>query len=106
MAMQTQRAGRTVAPARVLSEELWNSVTHGFGLVLSVAGWFVLMGAAEGREHPGYGLSYAVFGGALVLMYAASLLYHSCLRPSLKRLLRLLDHIAIYLLIAGTYTPF
>ena len=103
---RAERTRRAVASVHALTEELLNSLTHGLGLVLSIAGGAVLVTAAWIRQDPLYFVSACVFAGALVLMYAASVLYHSCLRPSLKRLLRTLDHIAIYLLIAGTYTPF
>lgn len=98
--------GERKAVATALAEELLNSLTHGLGLVLSLAGLAVLVAAASLRGHPGYYTGFGVFGGALVLMYAASVLYHSARQPARKRLLRLVDHIAIYVLIAGTYTPF
>ena len=91
---------------QALSEELLNSLTHGLGLVLSIVGVVVLVTAAWFRQDPVYFVSACIFGGALVLMYAASFLYHSFHRPSLKRILCVVDHIAIYVLIAGTYTPF
>lgn len=91
-------------PAATRAEEWANSLTHGVGLVLSVIGLGVLLVVAWGEISLVVGCS--IFGGTLVFMYAASTLYHGLQHPSLKRLLRLLDHIAIYLLIAGTYTPF
>lgn len=94
------------APVRVLTEEWLNSLTHGLGLVLSVPGLVVLVTVAAMHGHPGYFWSCWIFGSALVLMYAASFLYHSFRAPSLRRILRIVDHVAIYLLIAGTYTPF
>jgi hemolysin III len=71
-------------------EELANSLTHGLGLLLALVG---VVGCA-------------VFGVSLVLLYTSSTLYHSVRVPRAKRLLRVLDHSAIFLLIAGTYTPF
>ncbi len=93
-------------PAVSRAEEWANSITHGVGLVLSVIGLLVLVGVAVARNEISLVVGCSIFGGTLVFMYAASTLYHSFQRPHLKRLLRLLDHIAIYLLIAGTYTPF
>ncbi len=87
-------------------EEIANSVTHGIGLALSIAGLFVLVFIAAGNGNAWHIASAAVYGTTLVLLYAASTLYHAVRRPRLKRLLRVLDHSAIYLLIAGTYTPF
>lgn len=87
-------------------EELANAITHGVGLVLSVIGWIGLL-VLSGWAGDGWDLAAsAVFGGSLVFLYATSTLYHSVETRRLKRTLRLLDHIAIFLLIAGTYTPF
>lgn len=98
----------TMAPYKRQSyeEELANAITHGVGLVLSVIGWIVLL-ALAGLAGDGWDVgASAVFGGTLVFLYASSTLYHSVTTPRMKRVLRLLDHIAIFLLIAGTYTPF
>lgn len=94
------------APHQSLREERINSLTHGCGLVLSLAGWVVLLiqGAALGD-----GLlwaSGALYGATLVFLYGASTLYHAVRHPRLKYLARVADHVGIYLLIAGTYTPF
>jgi len=88
------------------AEEVANAITHGVGLVLSVIGWGVLLVLA-GIAGDGWDLAAsAVFGGTLVLLYGASTLYHSARNARTKRILRVVDHIAIFLLIAGTYTPF
>lgn len=87
-------------------EEFANAVTHGIGVVLSVSGLAVLVTSACLRGDPWRIVSAAIFGGALVLLYTASTLYHSFRRTDVKRRLRKLDHAAIFLLIAGTYTPF
>lgn len=87
-------------------EELANSLIHGFGLVLSIAGLIVLLSAAAmtgGVREIG---SCAIYGTTLILLYTTSTLYHSVNRPAPKQILRTLDHLAIFLLIAGTYTPF
>ncbi len=88
-----------------LAEEIANSVTHGLGLILSFAGLVILIQIAmqAGLLHI---VGSTVFGISLVLMYAASTLYHSFRTPRIKRILRIIDHIAIYYLIAGSYTPF
>ncbi|MFB6229608.1 MAG: hemolysin III family protein [Salinibacter sp.] len=98
----------TMAPHKRQSyeEELANAITHGIGLVLSVIGWIGLL-LLSGLAGTGWDLAASVvFGGTLVFLYATSTLYHSAGTPRLKRTLRILDHVAIFLLIAGTYTPF
>lgn len=87
-------------------EELANSVTHGVGLILSLAGLALLVTVAVLRGTVWHIVSCAVYGATLVLLYAASTLYHSCQHKKIKRIFRVFDHCAIYLLIAGTYTPF
>ncbi len=91
---------------RVSIDELANSVTHGIGLALSIAGFVVLLILSVTRGSVWQIVSCAVYGSTLVALYAASTLYHGIPVPSLKRILKILDHSAIYLLIAGTYTPF
>ena len=87
-------------------EEIVHALTHGIGLALSVAGLVVLVVAATLRGDAWHITGSAVFGTTLVLLYAASTLYHGIGAPRAKRILQRLDHVAIYLLIAGTYTPF
>jgi hemolysin III len=84
-------------------EELANSLTHGVGLLLAIAGLSGLMFVAGGVRETATCL---VYGVTLILVYATSTLYHGVRLPQAKQLLRTLDHIAIFLLIAGTYTPF
>lgn len=87
-------------------EEWINTATHAVAALLSVIGTVaLLMLAAESRD-PWKIVSFAVFGVSLVLLYLASSAYHSCRHPELRRRFKMLDHCAIYLLIAGTYTPF
>jgi hemolysin III len=87
-------------------EELANALTHGIGLALSIAGLVVLVSLSAARGDVWGVVSTAVFGATLVLLYLTSTLYHSLRGEQLKRLLRKFDHAAIFLLIAGTYTPF
>ena len=88
------------------NEELANSLTHGLGLVLSVAGFVALLVLAILHGSPLQIVSCTVYGVTLVCLYAASTLYHSVRSRRFKRVLRIIDHSSIYLLIAGTYTPF
>lgn len=87
-------------------EELANSLTHGFGIVLSLCGAIALLLAARASTAPLALAACAIYALTLVLLYTASTLYHSRAWPDAKALLQTLDHIAIFLLIAGTYTPF
>ncbi|HEV7670194.1 MAG TPA: hemolysin III family protein [Thermoanaerobaculia bacterium] len=87
-------------------EELANSVTHGIGLILSLIGFPLLLLAASGRKDPWQLVGYGVFATSLIFLYGISTLYHSAKPGRAKQILRVLDHSAIYLLIAGTYTPF
>jgi len=86
-------------------EELANSITHGVGWMLSAAGLAVLVTLAALEGGAMAVTASAVFGTCLVLLYAASTLYHALPCPRAKRVFQVLDHSAIYLLIAGTYTP-
>lgn len=88
-------------------EELANALTHALGIVLSAIGLVVLIVAA-GLMGAGTVaiVSCAVYGASLIALYTTSTLYHSVRAPASKSLLRTLDHLAIFLLIAGTYTPF
>jgi len=87
-------------------EEIANAVTHGIGLVLSIAGFVVLLVLAILRGTVWHIVACSVYGSSLIALYSASTLYHAVVSPRLKRALRIFDHSAIYLLIAGTYTPF
>ncbi len=91
---------------RISIEELANSITHGIGLALSIAGFVVLLVFSVTRGSAWQIVSCAVYGITLIAVYTASTLYHGIPAPSLKRIFKILDHSAIYLLIAGTYTPF
>ncbi|HST27060.1 MAG TPA: hemolysin III family protein [Rudaea sp.] len=97
--MDVQSAALRYTPG----EELANSLTHGVGLLLAIAGLCGLMFAAGGLRETATCL---VYGVTLILVYATSTLYHGVREPDAKQRLRTLDHIAIFLLIAGTYTPF
>lgn len=87
-------------------EEILHSASHGLGLLLSVAGLILLLDLSLVRGDARLVTACGVFGVTLILLYLASTLYHGSRDPRAKRVLRMLDHSAIYLLIAGTYTPF
>lgn len=89
-----------------LGEAIANSVTHGLGLLASIIALPILIVAAV-RRGDSYAIAGAiVFGASLVILYGASTVYHSFAHSRARRVLRLIDHSAIYLLIAGSYTPF
>ena len=88
-----------------LGERL-NSISHLVGAVLSLVGFGALLTVGVQSGQPNIVWGFAIFGFALVLLYTMSTLYHSVQHPPLKKFFKLLDHIAIYLLIAGSYTPF
>lgn len=87
---------------RRLGEEIVNAITHGVGALLAVAGFVFLLFSAD----LGSRASISIYGTALVLLYLASTLYHSLVFTRARDLFRKFDHMAIFLLIAGTYTPF
>jgi hemolysin III len=87
-------------------EELANTLTHGFGVVASVAVCAVLVVRASLLGDAWKIVGAAIFGATLISLYAASTLYHAVRSQPVKARLKVVDHAAIYLLIAGTYTPF
>ncbi len=87
-------------------EEVMNAVTHGIGTLLAVAGLVLLTVLAYLHGDIWHIVSFSIYGTTLVLLYLASTLYHSFTNERVKRVFKILDHSAIYLLIAGTYTPF
>ena len=94
-------------PEYSLGEEIANAITHGVATGLSLTGLaaLIMLGVLRGGN-AGQIASLVVYGTTLVLTYLASTLYHSLTHPRAKAVFRVLDHASIYLLIAGTYTPF
>jgi hemolysin III len=88
------------------AEHLANAITHGVGFVLSIACLVLLVVFASLRHGAWEIVSCSVYGATLVALYLASTLYHSIRRPKVRHVLHVIDHAAIYLLIAGTYTPY
>ena len=87
---------------QTFGEEIANSITHGVGAALSIAGLVILLVSASGALRL---VSLSIYGAALILLYLSSTLYHSFSNERTKRFFRFLDHSSIYLLIAGSYTP-
>lgn len=96
------RTGRTFTPG----EEIANWVTHGIGLLLSTAALALLVVYSSLHGSAWHIVSFTIYGLTLIALYAASTIYHALRGPEMKMLFKRLDHAAIFLLIAGTYTPF
>jgi len=93
-------------PEYTVGEEIANSITHGLGALLSLLGAMVLLFRAVRDGTAIHVASFAIYGSALFLLHLSSTLYHALRPPRAKLVFRVLDHCSIYLLIAGTYTPF
>lgn len=89
-----------------LGEELVNIITHGVGALLSVAALVLMVVWSSFYGNAWHIVGSAIFGVSLIILYTASTLYHAVQQPQVRARLRVLDHAAIYVLIAGTYTPF
>lgn len=94
------------SPALADLEDKANSLTHAMGSGLFAAGLALLVVLAAATGNAWKIVSVSIYGFTLVLLYSSSALYHAARRPALRRALRMVDHASIYLLIAGTYTPF
>ena len=96
-----------IAQGYTLAEEIANSISHGIGLVFGIVGLVLLLGQAVDTHASTLAItSHALYGGSMILLFLASTLYHAIPHPRAKIWLKKFDHCAIYLLIAGTYTPF
>ncbi|KMV72017.1 MULTISPECIES: hemolysin III family protein [Erwiniaceae] len=98
---------QTHSPGYSLAEEIANSVSHGLGCLFGVVGLVLLLVQAVERDADVITfVSYSLYGGSMILLFLASTLYHAIPYQPAKPWLKKVDHCAIYLLIAGTYTPF
>ncbi|WP_084019085.1 PAQR family membrane homeostasis protein TrhA [Desulfuribacillus alkaliarsenatis] len=88
-----------------IKEEIFNSVTHGIGALLSLVALVVLVSFASIQGDPWRIVSFSIYGFTLFFLYLSSTLYHSVFHEKTKRVLRVFDHVSIYLVIAGSYTP-
>ncbi|QUX92721.1 hemolysin D [Marinomonas sp. A3A] len=89
-----------------LGEEVANSISHGLGLVAAIVGTPFLILSAIDYADVSFVVGVSIFSGTMILLYLASTLYHAMPRGKAKYVFRVIDHSAVYLLIAGTYTPF
>ncbi len=111
MATKTAKKSRVPLPFQTPGEEIANSILHGVGSLIAMAALVLLVirgnGFLGGRGPDIWGIvAYTVYGSTMIIMFMASTLYHALTAEGAKRVFRVLDHSAIYLLIAGTYTPF
>jgi hemolysin III len=87
-------------------EELANSITHGMGFFIGIAVLVLLVVFSSLRQSAWEVISCSIYGATFILLYLGSTLYHSSRNPRVRRVMKIIDHAAIYLLIAGTYTPY
>lgn len=97
---------KTIHRPQTLKEEIANSLTHGVGILFSVVAIALLVTFSVLNGSAMHVVTSSIFGGSFLLLYTFSTLYHAFQHEQVKRLLRTFDHISIYILIAGTYTPF
>lgn len=88
------------------NEEFWNVLTHGLGLILSIPALVLLVVFASLNETVWHIVSYSIYGSTLVMLYLASTLFHASRKKEIRLKLNIFDHVSIFFLIAGTYTPF
>src|SRR5690606_9539451 len=106
MKLNRQRWVERINDDYTLGEELVHSLSHGVGAALAVAALVALVVLAFLRGTTWHIVSYSIYGVSLFALFLASTLYHGVQKPRLRPILRKVDHACIYLLIAGTYTPF
>lgn len=88
------------------TEEIWNAISHGLGVVFGIVALIVMVVLAGEHHHPMAVIACAIYGVTLIILYLSSTLYHAIHAVHIKKFFHVLDHSSIYLLIAGTYTPF
>ena len=101
-----KRLMKKVVRPYTVSEEVWHSAVHGFGVLFGVAALAILVILSSIYADVWSIVSTAIFGASIILMYSASTIYHAIPNERAKKILKKFDHISIYYLIAGTYTPF
>lgn len=89
-----------------IGEEIASSITHGIGIIFSIVALVLMVVFAACNANAWQVVSVSIYGATLVLLYTASTLYHAITNELAKKVLRVIDHASIYLLIAGTYTPY
>lgn len=97
---------REMSAGQIAREEFWNTLTHGIGVILGIAGLVVMLIVAAASGSALHVVCAAIFGSSIIALYGASTIYHYNWSHPKVETFKLLDHAAIYVLIAGTYTPF
>lgn len=87
-------------------EEIVNAITHSMGIVLGIAALAILVVFASMKGDPWKVVSFSIYGSSIVILYSSSTMYHSIKNIRLKKFFQIIDHSSIFILIAGTYTPF
>lgn len=106
-ALKAEKAGHPKPPQQyTLGEEIFSAVTHGVGALLSIVALVLLIATAAVLGGPLHLASAIVYGITMFMLYMASTLYHAITHPGARHVFKVIDHASIYLLIAGTYTPF
>lgn len=90
---------------KISKEEMMNVISHGIGILFSIVGLVILIMTANKSGDTWHTVTFSIYGTTLILLYLASTLYHGCPDGKAKRILKICDHSAIFLLIAGSYTP-
>ena len=90
---------------RIKDEEIMNAISHGIGILFAIIGLVILIVSSNKSGDTWHTVTFSIYGSTLILLYLASTLYHSCPNGRVKRILKICDHSAIFLLIAGSYTP-
>lgn len=96
---------KSLLKKRILVEEIANSLTHGLGIIFGIVSLIILLSASIRKGDMKSIVGFTIYGACLILMYLASTLYHGVPFKRIKKVLRVFDHSAIFLFIAGTYTP-
>jgi len=104
--MKEQNSQAETEHEYTLVEEIFNSISHGLGFIASIVGLVFLTLFAVWYGNVWHVVGFSIFGSTLIVLYLASTLYHSLTRTKAVRVMQAIDHSAIFLLIAGTYTPF
>lgn len=102
----TAAAKKILKRTQTIAEEIANSITHGLGALLSLGVLIFFIAISGSIVNPWNRASLIIFGASMLILYTASMLYHMVREDKLKKALRVVDHASIYLLIAGTYSPF
>lgn len=103
--IETALENASIASTNMAYQEKANTVTHGIGTILSIIGFVVLLVMAITKGNIWHIISFSIYGSTLVILYLMSTIYHGLSDTRIKKIFQVFDHSAIYLLIAGSYTP-